>query len=157
MDGTIITTVSGNVYPKDMNDWKLAFPSVVERLKMLRETQYKIVFFTNQGGIGSGKVKIPNFKKKIESIARKIDLPIQVFISGKDDIYRKPRPGMWNYLVQKVCKFYLFESGYVVHVNGFRSVFFSSKYLFFLEVYNFINFAGFSEKTVQKCFNSVSD
>ncbi|XP_065205524.1 uncharacterized protein F21D5.5-like [Planococcus citri] len=99
LDGTIITTLSGNVYPKEPNDWKIAYPTVKEKLKELYRDNYKIVFFTNQGGIASGKLKLSDFKQKVETIVRKISLPVQVFVSGRDDIYRKPRPGMWNCLV----------------------------------------------------------
>ncbi|XP_065210955.1 uncharacterized protein F21D5.5-like [Planococcus citri] len=100
LDGTIITTLSGNVYPKDPNDWKIAYANVIEKLKELHGDDYKIVFFTNQGGISSGKLKVSDFKKKVEAIVRKINLPVQVFVAGRDDICRKPRPGMWNCLVK---------------------------------------------------------
>lgn len=60
------------------------------------------MFFTNQGGIGTGRIKVPDFKRKVEAIARKIDVSVQVFVSAKDDINRKPRPGMWNRLVKDV-------------------------------------------------------
>lgn len=117
LDGTIITTHSGNVYPKDTNDWKIAYPNVIEKLKELHSDGYKIVFFTNQGGIASGKLKLSDFKKKVEAIVRKINVPVQVFVSGRDDICRKPRSGMWHCLVQKVSthiEFYVFVRSYFI-------------------------------------------
>ncbi|XP_065207396.1 uncharacterized protein F21D5.5-like [Planococcus citri] len=100
LDGTIVTTLSGNIYPKETNDWKIAYPTVIEKLKELHRDDYKIVFFTNQAGIASGKLKLSDFKQKVEAIVEKIELPIQVFVSGRDDICRKPRPGMWNCFVK---------------------------------------------------------
>lgn len=90
------------MYPKDHNDWKMCFPQVTLKLKELHEQEYKIVLFTNQGGIGRGKTRVSDFKKKIESLARRLKVPIQVFISGMDDIYRKPRVGMWQHLLEYV-------------------------------------------------------
>lgn len=102
LDSTIITTFSGNVYAKDFRDWKLAFNNVTVKLKELHEDGYKIVIFTNQGGIGRGKIRVSDFKKKIEAIVRKLQVPVQVFIANMDDIYRKPRIGMWQHFVEHV-------------------------------------------------------
>lgn len=55
IDGTIIKTKSGNVFPKNSNDWQIAFTEVPQKLKQLLADDYKIVFFTNQAGISSGK------------------------------------------------------------------------------------------------------
>lgn len=112
LDGTIITTKSGHVFARDVGDWKIAFGPVVEKLKELYENNFKIIFFTNQSGIGRGTLRASDFKKKIESIVRKLSIPVQVFIATKDDIYRKPRPGMWRHFVEHVCnfEFYVFQS-----------------------------------------------
>lgn len=108
LDGTIITTKSGHVFARDVGDWKIAFGPVVEKLKELYENDFKIVFFTNQSGIGRGTLKTSDFKKKIESIVRKLSIPVQVLIAAKDDIYRKPRPGMWRHFVEHVCNLEIF-------------------------------------------------
>lgn len=99
MDGTLIKTKSGLVFPKDCNDWQLLYPEVPKKLKQLYKDGYKIVIFTNQGGLGTGKVKIPDFKSKIKAVVQKLGVPIQVFVSMGKGIYRKPLPGMWNTLV----------------------------------------------------------
>lgn len=70
----------------------------------LHKNNYKIVFFTNQAGIGLGKMKKADFKNKIEKIINKLDLPIQVFASTGKGIYRKPAPGMWDSLTKNVSK-----------------------------------------------------
>lgn len=39
---------------------------------------------------------------KIENMIKKLGVPIQVFISPTRTIYRKPAPGMWQALCEKV-------------------------------------------------------
>lgn len=94
--------MSGKVFPKDTSDWKFMFPNVPNKLRELHQKNYKIIIFTNQGPIGRGKLKVFDFKKKIEAIVRKLRIPVQVFIATMDDIYRKPRTGMWEYFEQNV-------------------------------------------------------
>ncbi|XP_076634211.1 polynucleotide kinase 3'-phosphatase isoform X1 [Colletes latitarsis] len=98
MDGTLITTRSGLVFPKNYDDWQLIYPSVSGKLKKLHSSGYKIVIFTNQKGIGTGKLSVKCFKKKIENITRRIGVPMQVFIATGSSIYRKPAIGMWQKL-----------------------------------------------------------
>lgn len=62
LDNTIIKTVSGNVFPKSIDDWQLSFSSVSKKLEQLHAAGFKIVIFTNQAGIGMGKTKIDDFK-----------------------------------------------------------------------------------------------
>ncbi|XP_054732144.1 uncharacterized protein F21D5.5 [Anastrepha obliqua] len=100
IDGTIITTKSGNVFPKHADDWQILYPEVPKKLKLLHESGYKICFFTNQGGIGSGKVKLDDFKRKIKEILTKLGVPVQVFVAIEEGIYRKPLIGMWQYLIE---------------------------------------------------------
>uniref|UniRef100_A0A034W8B2 Bifunctional polynucleotide phosphatase/kinase n=1 Tax=Bactrocera dorsalis TaxID=27457 RepID=A0A034W8B2_BACDO len=99
IDGTIITTKSGNVFPKHTDDWQILYPEVPKKLKSLQQSGYKICFFTNQGGIGSGKIKLDDFKRKIKDILTKLGVPVQVFIAIEEGHYRKPLIGMWQYLV----------------------------------------------------------
>ncbi|XP_063709499.1 uncharacterized protein F21D5.5 [Culicoides brevitarsis] len=101
IDGTIIKTKSGNVFPKNIDDWQIAFPEVPGKLKSLHKDGYKIVFFTNQAGISSGKLKIGDFRKKVERIVAKLNVPVQVFVSTSKGKYRKPILGMWELLETK--------------------------------------------------------
>lgn len=98
IDGTIIKTKSGNVFPKTCDDWTINFPEVAKKLKSLFEEGFKICFFTNQAGIGKGKVDVNEFKTKIKHIIAKVQVPVQVFISTCEGYYRKPLPGMWEYM-----------------------------------------------------------
>ena len=98
IDGTIIKTKSGNVFPKTNDDWMINYAEVPKKLKSLFEDGFKICFFTNQGGIGKGKVNVNEFKAKIKEIVTKVQVPVQVFIATTDGYYRKPLPGMWEYM-----------------------------------------------------------
>ncbi|XP_073816232.1 polynucleotide kinase 3'-phosphatase isoform X2 [Musca autumnalis] len=98
MDGTIIRTKSGNVFPKTCDDWMLNYPEVPKKLKCLNEDGFKICFFTNQGGIAKGKTDLNEFKQKIKQIISKLQVPVQAFIAITDGYYRKPLPGMWEHL-----------------------------------------------------------
>ena len=57
---------------------------------------------TNQGGMAKGTTKPSEFREKLVNIASKLSIPLQVFISPKQSIYRKPSTGMWKYLVDQV-------------------------------------------------------
>ena len=57
-----------------------------------------MVVFTNQAGIRSGKVKVSDYVHKIESIAAKLGVPLQLFAATGEDLFRKPRVGMWDLL-----------------------------------------------------------
>lgn len=101
IDWTIITTKSGRVFPKDCDDWQIAFNEVPGKVKDMHKMGFKIVFFTNQAGVSKGKLKINDLKRKIQSIVAKLNVPIQVFISTGKGKYRKPVTGSWNILTQQ--------------------------------------------------------
>lgn len=102
MDGTLIKTKSGKVYPVDIHDWQIAFPTVTQKFKELLTYGFKIVILSNQAPIGNGRVKIEDFKIKIENVVSKIGVPIEVYIATGKSIYRKPATGMWKALAEKV-------------------------------------------------------
>ncbi|XP_077285142.1 polynucleotide kinase 3'-phosphatase [Arctopsyche grandis] len=99
-DGTLVKTKSGNVFPKDIDDWQLCFPEVPDKLKHYFGQGYKIVVFTNQASIGNRKLKPEDFKKKIDNVLSRIGVPAQVFISTSGGKYRKPATGMWTALCE---------------------------------------------------------
>ncbi len=98
MDGTIITTKSGNVFPKNAEDWKMLYDKIPAKLKELHKDGYRIVFLTNQAGLKTD-AKLGEFRKKLAAVCAKLGVPVQVFISPKRGMYRKPAPGMWQFLV----------------------------------------------------------
>lgn len=98
MDGTLIQTQSGKVFPTSINDWKLAFGNVTTMLKSKHSDGFKIVIFTNQAGVTSGKTKVADIKKKIEQIIKALAVPMQAYIATGDNCFRKPLTGMWQTL-----------------------------------------------------------
>ncbi len=77
MDGTIILTKSGKVYPTDDNDWRIGFDTCFKKLKQLCIENYKLVIFTNQRGLMKA-TSTDNFRKKIQYIQQKLNVPLQV-------------------------------------------------------------------------------
>lgn len=98
VDGTIIKTKSGKRFPTSTDDWVLNFSKIPLCLKELYKDNFKIVFFTNQSGVGNDSTKINDFKTKIETILKTLSVPVQVFVALKKTIYRKPMLGMWHTL-----------------------------------------------------------
>lgn len=98
MDNTLIKTMSGNVFPKSIDDWQINLSEVPGKLKKLYENGFKIVVFTNQAGVESKRITIPEVKKKITMISKRLDIPMQFFVSTASTIFRKPRIGMFQAL-----------------------------------------------------------
>ncbi|XP_031619990.1 uncharacterized protein F21D5.5 [Contarinia nasturtii] len=98
MDGTLIKTQSGKVFPTDIDDWTLAFGPVTTTLKSKHSDGFKIVILTNQAGVTSGKTKVADIKKKIENVIKALCVPVQVFVATGDNYFRKPMTGMWQAL-----------------------------------------------------------
>ena len=96
LDGTLIKTKSKKRFPIDKDDYIYAFDNVDSKLNELIVSGYKIVIFTNQNGIQRGKTKLANIIYKIEKLFPYADY----FISDKDDLYRKPMPGMYQQFIE---------------------------------------------------------
>ncbi|XP_043197807.1 bifunctional polynucleotide phosphatase/kinase-like [Amphibalanus amphitrite] len=100
LDGTIITTKSGKTFAKDRDDWQIIYPDVPRKLKELSKSGFKIVFLTNQLGISKRKLLPEDLRRKLQNITGRLGVPVQCLISPGDRWYRKPRPGMWEYLIK---------------------------------------------------------
>jgi bifunctional polynucleotide phosphatase/kinase len=77
MDGTIILTKSGKVYPVGDSDWRIGFDTCFRKLKQLHADNYKLVVFTNQRGLMRA-ASTDGFRRKIEFIQQKLNVPLQV-------------------------------------------------------------------------------
>ncbi|CAN7117534.1 unnamed protein product [Brassica rapa subsp. narinosa] len=87
--------------------WSLMYPSIPEKLQSLHSQGYKLVIFTNESNIDRWKNKrqaaVDSKIGRLNSFIKRVEVPIQVFIAcgvassgGKDDLYRKPKAGMWQ-------------------------------------------------------------
>ncbi|XP_064466626.1 bifunctional polynucleotide phosphatase/kinase-like isoform X2 [Ornithodoros turicata] len=98
LDGTIITTKSGKVFPVDVKDWKLLYSEVRTKLKSLAEEGYKIVVITNQRGVAKGYSNEAAFMGKLEKILEHLNINAQVYVCFGLGFFRKPVPGVWRHL-----------------------------------------------------------
>ncbi|CAB4055320.1 PNKP [Lepeophtheirus salmonis] len=103
MDGTIITTKSGNVFPKNTDDWQIIYPTVPGKLKSLVKEGYKIVIYTNQAGVAKGKTSLTDIVTKIENIfLKRLGIPVAVLVcTSSGGFFRKPRTGLWEIFVSR--------------------------------------------------------
>ncbi|PFX15913.1 Bifunctional polynucleotide phosphatase/kinase [Stylophora pistillata] len=122
LDGTLITTQSGRVFPTSATDWQILCPEIVPKLKGLWHNGYKIVIFTNQLGISRKQLKVADFKSKIEQIISYLKVPVQVLIATGNSIYRKPLTGMWKHLVTQDATLSPEENGTCVTTGKLKAI-----------------------------------
>jgi bifunctional polynucleotide phosphatase/kinase len=91
---------SGTLHGKDVTDWRWWNESVPAKLRALALKKYTIIISSNQGRLtefdGSEAPEAAPFKRKMEFIMRDLQIPVTLFVACANDIYRKPRPGLWS-------------------------------------------------------------
>jgi bifunctional polynucleotide phosphatase/kinase len=99
LDYTLIKTKSGNVFPKDNSDWLILYPEVKPKLKELSTNKHNIiVIFSNQKGVKDET----DFMIKINNIHKLLEIDFIFIAALEDDIFRKPRNGMFRYLKKEL-------------------------------------------------------
>jgi bifunctional polynucleotide phosphatase/kinase len=102
LDYTLIKPKSGKKFPVDSNDWMWLFPEVKDTLiKIAKNDTHIITIFTNQLGLATGKTTIDELKEKYKQIQESLNIQLVFLVSDKDDIFRKPRVGLWEFLKDK--------------------------------------------------------
>jgi DNA 3'-phosphatase len=105
IDGTLIKpTDIGGVHCNTALDFQEAFEGAYAKVKKFYNMGFKIVLFTNQAGILSGNgITVNIICNRIENLAKKLDVPLQVFISpgGPLDNYRKPAGSMFLLMISR--------------------------------------------------------
>ncbi len=105
MDSTLIFTKSGAIFAKNARDWKFFDDTVKPTLeRLVFEEGMRLVVFTNQAGIGSGKVNEAEYKEKILLIQKALEVPLTLLAATDNDKYRKPATGMWHFFTAKLCE-----------------------------------------------------
>lgn len=83
-----------------------AFHSVM--ITIIKHFRYRIVVISNQAGISfkadskgpkALQTKYSAFKTKVASVFQQLDFPISIYAATEKDVYRKPRTGMWQELL----------------------------------------------------------
>lgn len=100
MDDTIISVASGAKFAKNATDWKWWNDKVPEAIKDLAKQGFRVVIFTNQGGITKGHAKAADIKQKIQDIQAKLNIQICALVASDDDGFRKPLLGMWRHFCE---------------------------------------------------------
>jgi bifunctional polynucleotide phosphatase/kinase len=112
LDQTLITTVSGNKFPKNSNDWKWLYNIVKDTLQSYFDCGYQIIIVTNQAGIKSDPIKMSEFKQKIELIERDIiesnpTLSFKIYCAVHKDVHRKPYPTLLEgFNIDRIVSFF---------------------------------------------------
>lgn len=98
LDGTLITTISGETFPKGVWDMKIKF-DVLDKIKELKPSFLFIV--SNQGGIEKGFVNEHHFYAKLGFIVSSIEeycvIPVDYYYCSSNyegNADRKPNVGM---------------------------------------------------------------
>ena len=96
LDGTLIKTNPGH------DTWMHWHPCVPHKIKTTSLCGYRIVIFTNQGGISHGKPTVHQFQAKVDAVVKTFETcPVTLLASINDDEYRKPRTKMWKYFLEQ--------------------------------------------------------
>ncbi|KAH9394645.1 hypothetical protein TYRP_004700 [Tyrophagus putrescentiae] len=101
-DYTLVVPKSGKTYPVDGSDWKLLDSRLPKFFSDYVEKGYRLVVVSNQGGIEKGKVNVNEVKKRFNDSIVALGQPCLVLIATHDDIFRKPRIGLWSYLSEEL-------------------------------------------------------
>ncbi|CAF3894858.1 unnamed protein product [Rotaria sordida] len=100
MDSTLISVKSGAKFAKNHADWIWWHETVPKKLAELHKDGYRLIIFTNQGGIEKHHTKLDDIKRKCEKLIEETNAPIYVFIATGENHFRKPATSMYDFFVE---------------------------------------------------------
>jgi len=100
LDYTICKTKSGKVFPTNKDDWEFLFPNIIDTINNL-DNKTIIGICSNQKGIKSIE-QINDWKTKLNNIITHFNKFHFIFASLKDDRYRKPMIGSWDFIKDNI-------------------------------------------------------
>lgn len=90
---------SGTLHGSGETDWDWWHESVPAKLRSLAHDNYTIIISSNQGRLtdldGNEVPETALFKRKLEHIMRALQIHVTLLVACANDLYRKPRPGLW--------------------------------------------------------------
>ncbi len=116
-DFTLVKTKSRKKFPIDSDDWTPWDKSVLNKLKSLVKDNYRLVIFSNQNGVGSGKIKKEMVYNRFQNFINSTGLDWTCIAAINKDLFRKPNKSMWKYLF-KGYQINMEESFYVGDAAG---------------------------------------
>mmetsp|Transcript_23247 Transcript_23247/g.28829 ORF Transcript_23247/g.28829 Transcript_23247/m.28829 type:complete len:171 (-) Transcript_23247:648-1160(-) len=104
MDYTLIKTKSGKTFAQSCFDWDILYDRVPSKLRRLAADGFRIVVFTNQGGVSIGKRTVGDLRTQFSAIQKKLGVPMTFLAAtgGSADPHRKPSPVMWQLFSKKL-------------------------------------------------------
>ena len=84
----------------DYEDWVWWHEKVPKTLGELHKNGYRLIIFTNQGGIEKQHTKLDDIKRKCEKLIAETNAPIYVFIATGENHFRKPATAMFDFFVE---------------------------------------------------------
>lgn len=143
LDHTIIRPKNNKVFPKSKEDFELVFPDVIDLLNNLVIDKYIIIIISNQSDLN-------NKEDKKDIVLGRIDYLYSLFpkfniiMATKQDYYRKPNTGMWDFVERKLNKrnikidkknsFYVGDAAGRLKINKLKKDFACSDRMFALNV-----------------------
>ncbi|SBT36921.1 bifunctional polynucleotide phosphatase/kinase, putative (PNKP) [Plasmodium ovale wallikeri] len=135
LDNTLILSRSFFKPAQNENDY-MFYTDIIDFLKKKRSEDYKIIIFSNQKGVSTGKISLLNIVNRVDDIIQKIGIPLECYLALKNDKYRKPRTGMYKFAEENnKCKIeeiiYVGDNANRIYDDNFKKQFINHlKYIY---------------------------
>lgn len=96
LDDTLIKPNNGKKFSVSDKDWELFHKNVPNKIKSYYKDDYSIVIVSNQKGISKNKPTKEIWMKKLNKLAKLLNVPFTLIAATQNDLYRKPRTNLWN-------------------------------------------------------------